>query len=157
MSQTSDTLRCTFWTALTAGAYTMWGSRSSYRLRRVLAGLRAQRETARWMRILADFVSDLPYWTMAPDNGCVSAGAVSVDMEPYRTNFCLARRGATYLVYSLFGGAVTVELDEGSYKVLLLNPATGRRTRRPPVTGGRREIALAAGEQVVLLRRRGVV
>jgi hypothetical protein len=156
MSQTTDTLRGTFWTALTAGAYTMWGSRSSYRLRRVLAGLRAQRETARWMRILADFVADLPYWTMAPDNGCVSAGAVSVDMEPYRTNFCLARRGATYLVYSLFGGVVTIELEEGSYQVLLLNPATGKRTRRPPVAGGSREIALAGGEQVVLLRRRGV-
>jgi hypothetical protein len=123
----------------------------------VLSGLRAQRGTARWMRILADFVAALPYWTMVPDNDCVSAGAASVDMEPYRTNFCLARRGAMYLMYSLFGGAVTVELEAGSYEVLLLNPATGRRTRRPPVAGGRREIALPGGEQVVLLRRRGVL
>jgi hypothetical protein len=65
------------------------------------------------------------------------------------------RRAA--LVYSLFGGVVTVELEEGSYQVLLLNPATGKRTRRPPVAGGSREIALAGGEQVLLLRRRGVV
>ena len=157
MSQTTDTLRCTCWTAFTAGAYAMWGSRRSYRLRGVLAGLQAQRGTAKWMRILADFVADLPHWTMVPDNGCVSAGAVSVDIEAYRTNFCLARRGATYLVYSLFEGVVTVELEVSSYQVLLLNPATGRRTRRPPVPGGRREIALAGGERVVLLRRRGVV
>jgi hypothetical protein len=154
MSQTSDTLRGTFWTALAAGAYAMWGSRSAYRLRRVAAGLHAQRRTARWIRVLGDFMADVPYWTMAPDNDLVSAAAISVDMEPYRTNFCLARRGAIYLVYSMLGGTVTLDLGDGAYDVLLLDPVTGRRRRRPPVAGGRREIALAEGEQVALLRRR---
>jgi hypothetical protein len=99
-------------------------------------------------------MADVPYWTMAPDNDLVSAAAISVDMEPYRTNFCLARRGAIYLVYSMLGGTVTLDLGDGAYDVLLLDPVTGRRRRRSPVAGGRREIALAEGEQVALLRRR---
>jgi hypothetical protein len=155
MSQTTETLRGTFWTALMAGGYTMWGSRSTYRLERVLGGLRAQRSTARWIRVLSRFMAGVPYWTMAPSNDSVDDGAVTVDMEPYRTNFCLARRGEIYLVYSMLGGAVTVELEEGPYEVLVLDPATGTRKRLPAMPGGSREIPLGEGERVALLRRRG--
>jgi CubicO group peptidase (beta-lactamase class C family) len=154
-SQTSETLLPTFWTAATAGAYAMWGSAGTYETGDPLAALKASRMPG-YIRILHDFLAALPYWEMEPANEAVSAAETTVEGAAYRTNFCLAKAGEAYLVFSLGGGAVTVNLAPGAaYDAIQLDPRTGKRTDLGRVDGGSRGFTLSGPEQVLLCRRAG--
>ncbi|MFQ5906501.1 MAG: DUF5060 domain-containing protein, partial [bacterium] len=60
-SQTSETLIPTFWTAITAGAYAMWGHAATYEMDDPFEGMQKSL-TPGYLKILHDFVADLPYW-----------------------------------------------------------------------------------------------
>lgn len=151
-TQTSESLVPTFWTAVCAGAYTMWGSPATYWLDDPYEGMR-RCATPKYIRILHDFVTSLPYWEMAPLNEAVSPAEMLIDGVAYRTNFCLAKPGEAYLVFSLNGGSVAITLDEGTYEATQLDPRTGEQTRLRDAPGGSQEVAVAGREQVVLFRR----
>jgi hypothetical protein len=152
-SQTSDTLIPTFWTAVAAGAYVMWGCLATYEMGDPLPGIQ-QSVTPQRLKILHDFVTELPYWEMEPANDLVSPGEVTVDGKPYRMNFCLAKPGEVYLIFSLNGGSLTMNLaPSAAYAVTQMDPRTGNRTDRGQVSGGEREIPVSGKEQIVLCRR----
>lgn len=151
-SQTPETLIPTLWTAVTAGAYTMWGHYSTYEMNDPLPGM--QRSiTPTYLKILYNFISALPYWEMEASNHLVSQGEVTVEGEAYRTNFCLAKTGEIYLIFSLNGGQVTVNLTPPNiYKAVQMDPRTGKQTDLGPVNGGEQVISLPGKEQVLLLK-----
>ena len=154
-SQTSETLLPTFWTAAAAGAYAVWGSAGTYETGDPLAAMKASRMPG-YLKVLHDFVAALPYWEMAPANDAVSAAETTVEGGAYRTNFCLAKADEAYLVFSLAGGAVTVNLAPGAaYDAIQLDPRTGKRTDLGRVDGGSRGFTLSGPEQVLLCRRVG--
>lgn len=158
-TQTSDTLIPTFWTAITAGAYFVWGHPAVYDMDDPFESMRS-RKTPEYIRVLHDFVASLPYWEMAPANEVVSANEVAIDGVGYRTNVCLAKPGEVYLVLSLEGGSLSITLgtpgkdgDEGSYEVIQLDPRQGNQTKLGRVESGCQEIRLSGKEQVLLFRR----
>jgi len=151
-SQTSDTLIPTFWTAVTAGGYVMWGHISTYEMDNPLPGIQKS-VTPKRLKILHDFVTELPYWEMEPANEVVSPGEVTVEGKPYRMNFCLAKPGEVYLIFSLNGGALTVTLAAGNtYGVTQMDPRTGNRINLGQVAGGEQTISISDKEQVFLFR-----
>jgi hypothetical protein len=151
-TQSPRTILTTFWTAATAGAYAMWGNASTYELGDPLPGISDSVTPAR-LRLLHDVMISLPYWEMEPANGCVSAAEEDVGGVGYRTNYCLAKPGAAYLVFSLHGGPVTVDLAPGAtYRPTLVDPRTGAQSALPPVPGGAQEFVLPEREQVLVLR-----
>ncbi len=153
-SQTCETLVPTFWTAVTAGAYCMWGHCATYELADPLPGMMSSQTPDR-LRILHDCMSELPYWEMAPANDLVAREAVSVDGSSYRTRYALAKPGECYLVFALTGGAVSIDLarDAGDYNVTQLDPRTGERRELARVGSGAQDITLAGDEQVLIIRR----
>lgn len=153
-SQTPDTLIPTFWTAAMAGAYVMWGNYATYWMDDPLPGIERS-ETPRYLRILHDFVTLLPYWEMEPANELVSPAEVTIEGKSYRTNFCLARPGTAYAAFSLAGGPLTIELAAGrTYRAIQLDPRTGQQTELGQVDGGAQTVALSGKEQVLLLSTR---
>ena len=112
-SQNTERLLSTFWTAATAGAYGMWGSEGTYMLDEPLPAMQQQGKTARMLGVLQGCMTDLPFWRMAPANELVGAAEEEIDGKPYRTNFCLAKVGEVYLVFSLNGGPVSLSLGDG--------------------------------------------
>ena len=149
-SQTLETLIPTFWTAVTAGAYTMWGSPGTYELNDPLPAMQAS-HVPKTLKILHDLISGLPYWQMKPKNDAVSAAEVTIDDEPYRTNFCLAKEGETYLIFSLNGGKGKVTLtSDRVYSAIRLNPRTGERKDLGKVKGGTQNFSLPKGNWVLL-------
>jgi Domain of unknown function (DUF5060) len=153
-TQTAETLVPTFWTALTAGAYAMWGHAATYEMGDPLESIRKSPTPGR-LRALHDLITTLPYPEMEPANGLVSPSEVVTEGVGYRTNFCLAQTGEVYLVFSLNGGALTLELASGgSYEAVRWDPRTGERTELGPVEGGRQTFVLTGTEQVLLCRRR---
>jgi hypothetical protein len=152
-SQTAETLVPSFWTAVTAGAYFMWGHDATYEMDDPFEGMRKS-PTAGRLRTLHDFVAALPYWEMEPANEVVSPNEVEFDGVGYRTNFCLAKRDEVYLAFSLNGGSLTVNLGPGGpYEVTQLDPRTGVQVGLGRLEGGRQAIAISGSEQVLLIQR----
>jgi hypothetical protein len=74
----------------------------------------------------------------------------------YRTNFCLAKPGEVYLIFTMRGGELTVDLAPGAaYEVTQIDPRTGERQPLGILDGGRRSISVAGREQVLICRRAG--
>jgi len=151
-SQTSDTLIPTFWTAVTAGGYVMWGNYATYWMKDPLPGIQRS-VTPQYLKILHDFVAELPYWEMEPANDTVSPAEVMAEGKPYRTNFCLAKTGEIHLIFSLNGGPLTVTLaPDSTCTVTQMDPRTGKRTDLGQVDGGAQTVSVSGREQVLLLR-----
>jgi len=152
-SQTADTLIPTFWTAIAAGGYVMWGNYATYWVDDPLPGIKKS-ATPRHLRILHDFITAIPYYEMEPANEAVSPAEVEVEGQPFRTNFCLAKPGEVYLVFSLNGSSLTVHLDPGNtYSVIQMDPRTGERTDLGQVEGGEPSFSVSGEEQVLLIQR----
>ena len=152
-SQTPNSLIPTFWTALTAGAYTMWGSFDTYELGDPFPGIK-RTLTPKYLKIYRDFATSLPYWEMEPHNEAVSSSREIVEGVPYRTNFCLAKEGEVYLVYSLYGGELEISLASGAeYKVEQMDTRTGIRADLGKVEGGKQTVVIAGKDQVLLFQK----
>jgi len=113
-SQSAHSLRQTFWTAATAGAYAMWGSAATYEIADPLPEIRRSRVPG-YLRQLAEIMESIPYWEMEPMNGIVAPDDEIVEGVPYRSNFAVGKAGSLYLVYSRKGEKVTVRLPSGQY------------------------------------------
>ncbi len=151
-SQTPDTLVPTFWTAVAAGGYVMWGHYDTYEMDDPLPGMKRS-PTPEYLKILHDFVTELPYWEMEPMNDLVSPNDEIVEGKPYRMNFCLAKPGKIYLIFSLNGGTLKVNLASGNtYKVTQMDPRTGERSDLGEVAGGEQSISVSGKEQVLLIQ-----
>jgi len=149
-SQTAETLIPTYWTAITASAYIMWGSPAVYELDDPYAEMHKSKVPL-YLRIIHDFLTGLPYWEMSPANSLVSPAKVTIEGADYRTNFCLAKEGEVYLVFSLNGGSGNITLAPGrTYDVIRLNPRTGERTDLGKVDGGLQIFSLPDGNWVLL-------
>ena len=150
--QTSETLRRTFWTATTAGAYTMWGSAGTYDTGDPLPEMQGS-VTPDYMKVLHDAIVTLPYPDMAPDNGVVSPAFVDIDGAEYRTNFALVKSQEAYLVYSLSGGSGSVSLASGrSYEASRIDPRSGAKTDLGYLSGGSIGFSLPANDWVLVYR-----
>jgi hypothetical protein len=150
-SQTPDTLIPTFWGAALAGGYVMWGNYATYWMRDPLPGIQRS-PTPAHLKILHDTMASLPYGEMEPANDLVSPAEEIVEGQGYRTNFCLAKEGEAYLVFSLNGGPVTVTLSGGAtYQVTQLDPRTGDKTDRGQMEGGRQTLPVTGKEQVLII------
>jgi hypothetical protein len=151
-TQNSESLLSAYWTAATACAYSMWGSSEIYHMGDPLPGMQNS-VVPQYLRVLQDFMVELPYWEMEPDNDSVSAGELEVDGRAWRTNFCAAKAGEVYLVYSEYGGAGRISLaGRGSYRATRLNPRIGLRHDLGRVEAGARDFVLPRGEWVLLYR-----
>jgi hypothetical protein len=154
-SQTPDTLLATFWTAVTGGGYVTWGNSATYWFKDPLPGIQRS-PTPGHLRVLHEVVTALPYPQMDPANECVSPADREVEGQYYRTNFCLAKRGEVYLVFSLLGGPLRVVPEPGQdYQVTRVDPRSGERADLGTIDGSPQEIVLPEGEQVLLLQRDG--
>jgi hypothetical protein len=153
-SQTCDTIVPTFWTAVAAGAYCMWGHSATYELGDPLPGIESSQTPSR-LRILHDCISELPYWEMVPANDAVAPENISVDGSAYRTRYGLAKPGECYLVFALTGGTVSIELtgNGSEYHVTQLDPRTGERKELGRVASGAQDITITDDEQVLIIRR----
>ena len=155
-SQTPDTLVPTFWSAVAAGGYVMWGHYDTYEMDDPLPGMKRS-PTPEYLKILHDFVTDLPYWEMEPANDLVSANEEKVEGKPYRMNFCLAKKGEIYLIFSLNGGQLTADLASGiNYKAVQMDPRTGKKADLGQVEGGEQKFSLDGKEQVLLLKAESI-
>jgi hypothetical protein len=133
----------------------MWGSYSTYDMEDPLVGLKTSL-TPGYLRILHDFMASVPYWEMEPMNALVSPNNVVMEGEEFRTNFCLAKPGEVYLVYSMHGGPLTLNTRAGKrYNVIQMNPRTGQETDLRQVNGERLKFSLTGIDQVLLLRAQG--
>lgn len=118
-SQSSSTVRQTFWTAAVAGAYAMWGNPATYETNNPLPEMQRSRVPG-YMETLARVMESLPYWEMEPMNDLVAPNPEMINGMPYRTNFALAKPGSCYLVYSRVGGAINVKLPPGDYTLVTI-------------------------------------
>lgn len=154
-TQTTERLIPTFWTATCGGGYCMWGHMGTYITGDPLPATRDS-QTTHMLRVLHDCMSSLPYWQMEPANQLVAENPETIDGVAYRTNFCLAQPGQHYLVFSLHGGPVALDLQAGSrYALTQLDPATGDRTPLGEVDGGRHTVTLTGENQVLLAQAAG--
>jgi hypothetical protein len=151
-SQTPETIRLTFWTAATAGAYTVWGNKSTYVTGDPLPPIK-ESPTPPYLRVLHDLMTDLPYGQMEPQNEIVTPANVALDGEAWRTNFAMAKPGEVYLVYSLHGGTGTVTLAPGRYSAVRIDPRDGTRTNLGQAVGGAVDFSLPQGDWVLVYRR----
>ncbi len=97
-----------------------------------------ERDTHRWIRHLAWFVKQVPYWKMAPHDDLVQGG------------HCLARPGKEYVVYLGHGGTTTVDLGgtpAQRFRAQWLNPRTGELSPAKLVAKGRRATATAPSRE----------
>ena len=113
-SQTSVSVRATFWSAATAGAYAMWGNPGTYAAGDPVPFLRRSHVPGH-LKTLAAVMARVPYWEMTPANELVNANPVRIENEEYRRNFALAKPGSSYLVYARDGGAVEITVESGQY------------------------------------------
>jgi hypothetical protein len=151
-SQTSESLLSTFWTATTAGAYTIWGNPETYELEDPFPGM-SNSVVPGYVKVLHDFMTRLPYYEMEPANELVSPCEMTLEGVRYRTNFCLAKRGEVYLVYAIYGRTGTIQLQKGpTYTITRLSPRTGVETRLGTTGGGSVDYRLPLGEWVLLYR-----
>lgn len=151
-SQSDHTLVPTFWSAACAGGYVMWGNYATYWLDDPLPGIQRSL-TPKRLKILHDCMLSLPYYEMEPNNDLVSPSNRPMGGQEWRTNFCLAKAGEAYLVFSLFGGETEIELADGSYQVRQLDPRTGDETDLGTLSGGTHTVNLVGQEQVLIIQK----
>lgn len=151
-SQNADSLVSTFWGAATGGGYVMWGNYDTYQMDSPLPGIQ-RTETPKRLRILHDVMMTLPYWEMKPSNDLVSGNEVVFDGEGFRSNYCLAKEGEAYLVFSECGGQMMLTLGEGEYALEQIDPKTGDRTGRGRVSGAEQSVNVTGEVQVLIARR----
>lgn len=172
-SQTPETMRPTFWTAATAGAYTIWGNKSTYVTGDPLPPIK-ESLTPQYMRVLHDVMVSLPYAQMEPQNECVTPANVTLDGSPHemtaagselpsrsaisrseawRTSFALVKPGEVYLIYSLNGGTGTVTLAPGRYSAVRVDPRDGTTLDLGEVAGGAVGFSLPQSDWVLIYRR----
>jgi hypothetical protein len=112
------------WGILTAGSFFLYGE---FDINGRGVGEFGAGQAHPFLKILFDFIEDIPYWTMSPHNNLVNARA-----------FCLANPGRDYVIYAEEGGPITVDLSAAwsSFEAQWVNPRTGERTRIGKVIGG---------------------
>jgi hypothetical protein len=142
----------TFRSAACASGYVTWGNYATYWLEDPLPGI-ARSETPARLKILHDTITALPYWEMEPSNEVVSVDEITMEDDACRTNFCLAKSGEAYMIFSLQGGDLTVTLADGDYGVTQLDPRTGKETDLGRVSGGEQALTVAGTEQVLVIRK----
>ena len=129
----------------------MWGHFSTYEMNNPINGIKMS-ITPQYLKILYDLVTELPYWEMEPANEVISPNEVTFDGVPYRTNFCLAKTDEVYLVFSLNGGQITLNLGKDSkYKVTQIDPRSGEKTELGIIESGECIINVVGKEQVLLI------
>jgi CubicO group peptidase (beta-lactamase class C family) len=151
-SQTPERMRRTFWTAATAGAYTIWGSMSVYVTGDPLPKMKGS-ATPPYLRVLHDVMTALPYKEMEPINEAVTRAEVVLDGEPWRTNYALGKPGEAYLVYSLGGGTGKITLAPGRYTASRVDPRDGTQREMGTAAGGAAGFSLPPGDWVLVYRR----
>ena len=91
---------------------------------------------------------------MEPANEAVSPNAETVEGEAFRMNFCLAKPGEVYLIFSLTGGPLTVTLTPGNaYRATQVDPRTGDQTDLGRVDGGDQTLTVSGKEHLLLIQR----
>jgi hypothetical protein len=150
--QNSESLLSTFWSGACAGAYPMWGHLETYTLGDPLAGMRNS-VVPQYVRVLHDVMTRLPYWEMEPHNEAVSPFDCVIEGKPWRTNFCYAKPGHVYVVFSSYGHLGEMQLPRGRFSVTRINPRTGHRDALGTVKGGSCPFTLPFGEWVLLYQR----
>jgi hypothetical protein len=103
--------------------------------------------------VLHDVMTRLPYWEMEPHNEAVSPFDCEIEGKPWRTNFCYAKPGHVYLVFSSYGHLGEMQLPRGRFSVTRINPRTGHRDALGTVKGGSCPFTLPFGEWVLLYQR----
>lgn len=152
-SQTADSLVPTFWSSTCASGYVMWGNFATYWMSDPLPGLKRSK-TPQHLKILHDFVTALPYFEMEPANETVSQAEIEMHGQYFRTNFCLAKKGQLYMVFSMGCGVIQIDMPPGgAYTATQLDPRTGTQLDLGTVDGGKQSIAISGHEQVLLLKR----
>jgi hypothetical protein len=152
-TQTTETLIPTFWGATCAGGYCMWGHMGTYITGDPLEMTRDS-ETPRMLQVLHECMAALPFWEMEPANDLVAENPETIDGVGYRTNFCLAKPGEAYLVFSRKGGSISLDLQLGvRYALTQLDPRSGERIRRGEVDGGKQSVSLTGEDQVLTAAR----
>jgi len=154
----SEAFLATAWTATVAGAYVMWGSPATYELENPFPELE-QTVTPSNLRILSLVMSGLPFWEMEPRNDVVNGNPVVIDDQEYRSNFALAQPGRYYLIYSLDGGRVEVEVEPGVYQAKVVDLMSSEDYVDDPgveqmTEDGMLTYSLARGRQWVVVIRR---
>lgn len=79
------------------------------------------------VRVLADFWDAVEYWRLRPARHLLVGAARDVAL--------LARPGAEFVAYSEKGESFAIDLGDGVYSVVWLDPYTGHRTPGDDVTG----------------------
>lgn len=158
-SQTSITVRATFWTAITAGGYTMWGNPGTYETGDPVPYITRSHVPCE-LNTVASVMERIPYWKMTPSNDLVNADPVTICSKEYRRNFMLAKPGC-YLAYSRDGGPIEMTVEPGDYKleVIRLNnipPASPLREYPKQIStdGSKLRIFAGSGEDWVILLTR---
>ncbi len=104
----------------------------------------------RFVEIMHDFFSGLPYWRLAPDPALVSSGSL-----------CLTERGEEYILFRQSGGTMILDLSDVPlthvFKAEWLNPRTGEKKAAGSVTGGAKRMFVSpdAHDWVLHLDREG--
>lgn len=120
---TADQVRTGAWGSLMGGAFYLyaecfeptltWGDGDAFR----------------FVEVMDDFFSGLPYWRLAPDHTLVNAGGLS-----------LTDYGEQYIVFRQSGGTMTLDLSDlpsaRVFKAEWLNARTGARRAAGTVSGG---------------------
>jgi hypothetical protein len=114
------------WGIVLAGGFFLYGE---FGLQGPTVGEFGAGQSHPFLKIMFDFMHDIPYWTMTPHNELVNSG-----------NFCLADPGKEYVAYSEEGGPIVVDLSpvKDTIEAEWLNPRTGQRTTIENVIGGTR-------------------
>jgi len=133
--------RKTHWVVTASGA---WGSTSLVGIQEDVADVEVlrRRPTLAQLGIVARVMRTLPFWEMTPANAIVSPNPVVIGGEAWRTTFAIGKPGVAYLVYALNGGAGTVTLPAGTYRVIRVDPRTGEEVELGTVHGGAVPFAL---------------
>jgi hypothetical protein len=150
--QNSESLLSTFWSGACAGAYGMWGSLETYTLGDPLPGMRNS-VVPQYVSVMHDVMTRLPYWEMEPHNEVVSPFDLVIEGKPWRTNFCYAKPGEIYLVFSCYGHEGEMQLPNGHFSITRIDPRTGHQDALGTVGGGRCPFKLPYGEWVLLYQR----
>jgi hypothetical protein len=86
-----------------------------------------------------DYFDRIPFWRLKPRPDLVNAG------------YCLADPGQRYLVYLDRRGAVTVNIDEGSYQVAWINARDTSDVRKAGIINSRRSLTSPQDQEDWLL------
>lgn len=131
-SESADVLRRTAWDIAMAGGYQTTGESAR-------RGTNVWPDTGGgWMNgrgddtmtmlqgyaHMVDFFTSFEWWKANPHDEFVSG-----------SNFCLAQPGQAYAIYLPKGGAATVKLQNGRYRVKSFNPLTGEWSALSPIAG----------------------